>query len=122
MPEKKIHVKSVKKYRKYFQIEEDGLILCKKNKRGFAEHRIPMQRKLAMEISSVKTLELIQNSHGNFQVQNLREISMVNISMHLIENDDGNFQRQNLELIQNDQTLNDTRRKFPKAESGVDPK
>ena len=67
-----------------------------------------MQRKLAMEISSVKTLELIQNSHGNFQVQNLREIqttieiSMINILMQLIENDDGNFQRQKLELIQND--------------------
>ena len=61
-----------------------------------------MQRELAMEISSVKTLELIQNGHGNFQVQNLREviqtsieISMVNISMQLIENDDGNFQCQN---------------------------
>ena len=57
-----------------------------------------MQRKLAMEISSVKILELIQNGHENFQVQNLREviqttieISMVNISMHLIENDDGNL-------------------------------
>ena len=27
---KKIHVKNIKKYRKYFQIEEDGLILCTK--------------------------------------------------------------------------------------------
>ena len=51
---KKIHVNNVKKYRKYFQIEEDGLILSKKNKCRFAEHRIPMQRKLAIEISSVK--------------------------------------------------------------------
>ena len=92
LPQKeKIHVKNIKKYRKYFQIEEDGLILWEKNKRGFAEHHIPMQRKLAMEISSVKTLELIQNGHGNFQVQNLREViqttievSMVNISMQLI--------------------------------------
>ena len=73
-----------------------------KNKRGFAEHRIPMQRKLAMEISSVKTLELIQNGHGNFPVQNLRgviqttiEISVVNISIQLSENDGGNFQRKN---------------------------
>ena len=55
-----------------------------------------------MEISSVKTLELIQNRHGNFQVQNLRgviqttiEISMVNISIQLSENDGGNFQRKN---------------------------
>ena len=53
-----------------------------------------MQRKLAMEISSVKTLELIQNGHGNFQVQKLgeviqttMEISKVNIWMQLIEND-----------------------------------
>ena len=55
-----------------------------------------------MEISSVKTLELIQNDHENFQLHNLRdviettmEISKVNISVKLIENDDGNFQRQN---------------------------
>ena len=27
---KKIHIKNVKKYQKYFQIEEDGLILYKK--------------------------------------------------------------------------------------------
>ena len=47
-----------------------------------------MQRKLAMEISNVMTLELIQNGHGNFKVQNLREviqttmeISKVNISV-----------------------------------------
>ena len=94
MPEKKSHVKNVKKYRKYFQNEEDGLILCKKkNKLAFSEHRTPMQRKLAMEISSVKSLELIQNGHGNFLVQKLRrviqtmEISKVNISMQLIDND-----------------------------------
>ena len=99
---KQIHVKNIKKYREYFQIEEDGLILCKKNKRGFAEHRIPMESKLAMEISSVKTLELIQNGHGNFQVQNLQEviqttieIGMVNISMQISENDGANFQRKN---------------------------
>ena len=55
-----------------------------------------------MESSSVKTLELIQNGHGNFQVQKLRgviqttmEISKVNISSQLIENDGGNFQRKN---------------------------
>ena len=63
-----------------------------KNKRQFAKHRIPMQRKLAMEISNVMTLELIQNGH--FKVQNLREviqttmeISKVNISVQLIENE-----------------------------------
>ena len=57
-----------------------------------------MKHKLAMVISSVKTLELIQNDHGNFQVQNLREviqttikISMVNILMQLRENEGGNF-------------------------------
>ena len=90
----KIYVKNVKKYRKYFQIEQDELIFCKKNKRQFAEHRIPMQRKLVMEISNVMTLELIQNGHGNFKVQNWREviqttveISKVNISVQLIEND-----------------------------------
>ena len=61
-----------------------------------------MQQKLAMEISSLKTLELIQNGYGNFQLQKLREviqttmeISKVNISMQLIENDGGNFQRKN---------------------------
>ena len=61
-----------------------------------------MQCKLAMEISNVMTLELIQNGHGNFKVQNLREvmqtnmeISKVNLSVQLIENDKGNFQRQN---------------------------
>ena len=104
-----------------------------------------MQRKLAMEISSVKTLELIQNGHwnfhslttvllrspitqmiffnqGNFQVQNLRkviqttmEISKGNISMQLIENDGGNFQRKNFGWYK-------WRRKFQKAECGVDPK
>ena len=49
-----------------------------------------------------QNLELIQNDHGNFQLQNLREvikttmeISKVNISVQLIENDDGIFQRQN---------------------------
>ena len=116
----------MKKHRKYFQIDEDGLIFCLReaNKRRFAEHRIPTQRKLAMEISSINTLELIQNDHGHFQLQNLREviqttmeISKVNISLQLIENGDGNFQhqtlvdtnddgncqKQKLELIQNDQ-------------------
>ena len=80
-----------------------------KNKRRFAEHHIPMRRKLAMEISSGKTLELIQNDRGNFQVQNLREViqttmetSKVNVSVQLIENDDGNFQRQNFGWYWND--------------------
>ena len=42
----KINVKNMKKHRKYFQIEEDGLSFCLReaNKRRFAEHRIPMQR------------------------------------------------------------------------------
>ena len=50
LPEKKIHVKNVKKHRKYFQIEEDELIFCLRdaNKRRFAEHRITKRRKLAM--------------------------------------------------------------------------
>ena len=53
-----------------------------------------------MESSSVKTLELIQNGHGNFQklrgvIQTTMEISKVNISSQLIENDGGNFQRKN---------------------------
>ena len=48
--------------------------MLKKSKRGFSEHRTLMQWKLAMEISSIKTLELIQNGHGNFQVQKLREV------------------------------------------------
>ena len=30
LPGKKIHVKNVKKYRKYFQIEQDEFIFCKK--------------------------------------------------------------------------------------------
>ena len=82
----------MKKYRKYFQIEQVELIFLWKNKRQFAEHRIPMQCKLAMEISNVMILELIQNGHG--KVQNLREviqttmeISKVNLSVQLIEND-----------------------------------
>ena len=118
---KKIHVKNVKNYREYFQIEQDDLIFCKKNKHQFAEHCIPMQRKLAMEISNVITLELIQNGHANFKVQNLREviqttmeISKVNISVQLIENDYGNFQRQNFGWYK-------WRRIFPKTESEVNP-
>ena len=57
---------------KYFQIEEDELILClrEENKHRFTDYRIPMQHKLAMEISSVKTVLSIQNDHGNFQRQN----------------------------------------------------
>ena len=67
-------------------------------------------------------MELIQNGYGNFQLQKLREviqttmeISKVNISMRLIENDGGNFQRKNFGWYK-------WRRKFPKAQSGVDPK
>ena len=50
LPEKKILVKNVKKHRKYFQMEEDGLIFCLRdaNKRRFAEQRITKRRKLAM--------------------------------------------------------------------------
>ena len=69
-----------------------------------------------------QNLELIQNDHWNFQLQNLREviqttmeISKVNISVQLIENDDGIFRRQNFGWYK-------WRRKFPKAESGVNRK
>ena len=101
---KKILVKNVKKHRKYFQIEEDGLIFCLRdaNKRRFAEQRITKRRKVGNVNFQRQNLELIQNDHGNFQLQNLREviqttmeISKVNISVQLIENDDGIFRRQN---------------------------
>ena len=123
---KKIHVKNVKKHRKYFQIEEDGLIFCLRetNKHRFTEHRIPMQHKLAMEISNVKT--------GNFQCQHFSAInrkwrrkfptsklwsiqmkkfpkveSGVNLKwpwkfptskLWVMQNDNGNFQRKHFEL------------------------
>ena len=100
---KKIHVKNVKKHRKYFQIEEDGLIFCLRdaNQRRFAEHRIT-ETQIGDVNFQRQNLELIQNNHGNFQLQNLREviqttmeITKVNISVQLIKIDDGIFQRQN---------------------------